>query len=124
MIPRRPMLLWPWSAAWITALLLASTAAAGIAAEPAGPKTPARLEESPQRKQMADGLPPLEAAEAMSAPAGFSVKLLAAEPDVRRVDDHLFIKKIVHYIFINSYLNLRFGKVLFILNNILFFLFQ
>ncbi len=84
MIPRRPMLLWPWSAAWITALLLASTAAAGIAAEPAGPKTPARLEESPQRKQMADGLPPLEAAEAMSAPAGFSVKLLAAEPDVRQ----------------------------------------
>ena len=84
MIPRRPMLLRPWSAAWITALLLASTAAAGIAAEPAGPKTPARLEESPQRKPMADGLPPLEAAEAMSAPAGFSVKLLAAEPDVRQ----------------------------------------
>jgi putative membrane-bound dehydrogenase-like protein len=33
---------------------------------------------------MADGLAPLDAAKAMSAAAGFSVKLLAAEPDVRQ----------------------------------------
>jgi len=31
---------------------------------------------------MADGLSPLEAAKAMSGPPGFSVKLLAAEPEV------------------------------------------
>ena len=37
-----------------------------------------------QRKPLADGLAPLEAAEAMSAPPGFSVRLLAAEPDVRQ----------------------------------------
>ena len=37
-----------------------------------------------RRKPMADGLPAGEAARAMSAPPGFSVKLLAAEPDVRQ----------------------------------------
>jgi len=33
---------------------------------------------------MAKGLAPLEAARAMSAAPGFSVKLLAAEPDIRQ----------------------------------------
>jgi putative membrane-bound dehydrogenase-like protein len=37
-----------------------------------------------KRRPMADGLAPEEAAKAMSAPPGFSVKLLAAEPDVRQ----------------------------------------
>jgi len=36
------------------------------------------------RRAPADGLEPEEAARAMSAPPGFSVKLLAAEPDVRQ----------------------------------------
>lgn len=37
-----------------------------------------------QRLPIAEGLPPTEAARAMTVPPGFSVKLLAAEPDVRQ----------------------------------------
>lgn len=37
-----------------------------------------------QRQPIAEGLPPTEAARAMSAAPGFSVHLLAAEPDVRQ----------------------------------------
>ena len=46
----------------------------------------ARWEEAQprRRKPMANGLPPQEAAKAMSGPPGFSVKLLAAEPEVRQ----------------------------------------
>jgi putative membrane-bound dehydrogenase-like protein len=38
----------------------------------------------PPPRAMADGLQPAEAAAAMTVPAGFAVKLLAAEPDVRQ----------------------------------------
>ena len=46
----------------------------------------ARWEEAQprRRKPMANGLAPQEAAKAMSGPPGFSVKLLAAEPEVRQ----------------------------------------
>jgi len=46
----------------------------------------ARWEEAQPRprRPLADGLPAPEAAAAMSAPPGFTVKLLAAEPDVRQ----------------------------------------
>ena len=37
-----------------------------------------------RRRPMANGLPPTEAAAAMTVPPGFTVKLLAAEPDVRQ----------------------------------------
>ena len=37
-----------------------------------------------RRRPMADGLAPQDAAEAMTVPPGFTVKLLAAEPDVRQ----------------------------------------
>ena len=37
-----------------------------------------------RRRSMADGLPPAEAAAAMSLPPGFQVTLLAGEPDVRQ----------------------------------------
>ena len=37
-----------------------------------------------RRRPMADGLAPQEAADAMTVPPGFTVKLLAAEPDVRQ----------------------------------------
>jgi putative membrane-bound dehydrogenase-like protein len=37
-----------------------------------------------RRRPMADGLSPQEAADAMTVPPGFTVKLLAAEPDVRQ----------------------------------------
>ncbi len=64
-------------AAGITALVMACVMAcvASARGEEAQPR---------QRKPMAAGLAPLEAAQAMSAPPGFSVKLLAAEPDVRQ----------------------------------------
>jgi putative membrane-bound dehydrogenase-like protein len=37
-----------------------------------------------RRRPMVNGLPPAEAAEAMTVPPGFTVKMLAAEPDVRQ----------------------------------------
>jgi putative membrane-bound dehydrogenase-like protein len=56
-------------AAWLTSGI--------VAAE--GPDVPPR-----QRVPLADGLAPEPAARAMTAPPGFSVRLLAAEPDVRQ----------------------------------------
>ena len=55
-----------------------------VAASMAASLSAAVAEGSPPRKRMplADGLAPAAAARAMSVPPGFSVKLLAAEPDV------------------------------------------
>jgi putative membrane-bound dehydrogenase-like protein len=73
-------------AAGFIALVVACAAAARgadalDAASPLAERGEAQLR---QRKPMANGLAPQEAAKAMSGPPGFSVKLLAAEPEVRQ----------------------------------------
>ena len=83
-VPFRPILHF---AAAVTTLVVACVAAAhGADAADGGKVRLARMEEAQSRRRMpmADGLAPPDAAKAMSAPPGFSVKLLAAEPDVRQ----------------------------------------
>ena len=83
-VPFRPILHF---AAAVTTLVVACVAAAhGADAADGGQVRLARMEEAQSRRRMpmADGLAPPDAAKAMSAPPGFSVKLLAAEPDVRQ----------------------------------------
>ena len=82
-VPLRPTLLFAFG---IT-VLVGAFAATSHGADGPDDGVPARLarmeDDRPRRRMpMADGLAPQEAAKAMSAPPGFSVKLLAAEPDV------------------------------------------
>jgi putative membrane-bound dehydrogenase-like protein len=70
-------------------VLIGACAAIGHGADGPGGGVQVRLarmaEDQPRRRMpMADGLAPPEAAKAMSGPPGFSVTLLAAEPDVRQ----------------------------------------
>ena len=76
----------PLAAAGFIALVVAFAATAcGADALDAASPLAEREEAQPRRRMpMANGLRPLEAAKAMSGPPGFSVKLLAAEPDVRQ----------------------------------------
>ena len=71
------------AAGFMALVVVWSVAARGADAPVPASRLADREESQPRpRKPMANGLTPQEAAKAMSGPPGFSVKLLAAEPEV------------------------------------------